>query len=52
MTVHQGGEAVSSEGNERSMKDGQVNLFRTRLLLILAFLAIIALALGLHQLIR
>jgi len=34
------------------MKDHQMNLFKTRLLLVVAFLAIIALALVLHQLIR
>ena len=34
------------------MKDRQMNLFKTRLLLIVAFLAIIALTLALHQLIR
>ena len=37
---------------DESMKDRQINLFKTRLLLIVAFLAIIALALALHQLIR
>jgi hypothetical protein len=52
VTVNRGGKAASSERDEQSMKDRQMNLFKTRLLLIVAFLAIIALALALHQLIR
>jgi hypothetical protein len=41
----------SAEGKE-SMKGLQTKVFKTRLLLIVAMLALVGLALGFHQLIR